>query len=158
MTDFFAAADGPLREHDVEALLTSKPWRVKDVDRYGNTLLHHLIESFMSEELVERVWRMNTEAVCVRNRNSESPFHLAIRTYNYWAMNLWQSQLSFDDIVEAFIDCGLPNDLSGICPVIIKQCEDMATLLNRDVMQTIYLYLGLEREKPKVEKLNWRAK
>lgn len=95
------------KEEVVELLLSLQPEQVNNLDSRGNTLLHHLASACgrSSQELVQKIWRMNRGALHMTNHRSYTPLHVAINNSNWLFVKLLLRYLSVDEIVSAFEVC-----------------------------------------------------
>ena len=142
-----------MHNETVELLLPLTPEQVFMRDREGNTLLHCCLPEFdcskpLSKELVERVWRMNPEALHVTNANGLTPFHSAA-LYHERVFELFQWKFSMDDIVQALAaqqDSQALAPLQRVRPLVVGECNGpLLECLHQDLINTVYEYLGLER-------------
>ena len=68
----------------------------------------------------------------VANANHRTPFDIAVKWRNNYAIELWQGSLPLDDIVHAFVLARDPSYVKRFRPVLETQCEGLLGLLNRD--------------------------
>jgi len=127
----------------------------EEVDIYG---LGSIIRGECCHEIVTLLYNMYHEAATLENDLSQSPFLLAVIYKNYFAIELLQWKLTFDDIVAAFTDeevhdsDDLPNYVERYQPIMETQCEALFPLLGDDVMGIVFECLGLEARKKKSAK------
>lgn len=134
----------------VELLLALKPGLISGRDSTGNTVLHSLVRyrgwEPPSKASITGVWSMDPEALQVKNAEGQTPFHVALGVRNKWATEVLQSKLSLDQLVAVYADCQVPQERAR--PLVAEQCEEfLFGLLSRDVVGTVYEYLGFERIK-----------
>jgi len=77
----------------------------------------------------------------VVNWNNQTPFHLAV--LHECAVEVLQGSVAFDDVATAFAACK-KDYAERLWPVIEQQCGCLLVSLNRDVVGTVYGYLGFE--------------
>jgi len=109
-------------------------------DSRGNTLLHLTVKAKHTTLFVERVWRLNLDALRQMNHDRVTPFHLAIRTYNDRLVEMWQWGLTIDEILSDYGPYATRFKL-----VVEAQCEGLFQHLNQDVAGTVFEYFGFER-------------
>jgi len=150
-----AAARGD--EDIVDMLLSCKPMLIYALDHPGNTILHEAIRGhpvgnkFCGANLIERLWRLNTDALWTLNTDSLTPFQLAITKGREFAIDMFQWKLSWDDIVSAFTTCRPPrrSPLSFVeryRPLIAQQCEGLLEAITKDLMGIVFEFLGLTQQ------------
>lgn len=129
--------------------LVAKPEIIFVTDKRGDTLLHVATER-CSLKFVQKVWQLNPAALHVANNHSDTPFRIAIRYDRMDLVSLLQGRLAFDDIVASFTACKR-RYLAHLRPVMEKHCKSLSLYLHRDVIGTVYEYLGFEclRNTPK---------
>ena len=92
-------------------LCTHKPEIVRRCN--GFPLLHHVFgfrserndNTLFSEELMRTVWQLTPPEVLCAAYSEGTPFEVAIRCNNAFAIELTQGKLSLDEIVKAFDNC-----------------------------------------------------
>lgn len=125
-----------------QSLLASNPELASNAifDREGNTLLHICIRgSASSDEFLEKLWKMNPNAVTVVNHARQTPFHVAVELGNDFAIELFQWSLTADEICQAYESH--ERFAARFRPVIVKQCEPLLEVLNQDVANLVFDYV-----------------
>jgi len=137
-----------LYEPIAEMLLERKPEMIYALTdtHIGNTILHKAIQAHCRDEFVAKLWRLNPEALRALNRVKETPFHYVVAYGNDSLFGLFQWSLSLDEIVSACEACN--KSYERLRPEMKVQCETLSTVLNQDVMGTVFEYLGLPLKRP----------
>jgi len=108
----------------------------------GDTALHLSMERSHFTRLTPLLWQMYPNAMRVPNNEGFTPFAVAVRNDNEFAIELVQWKLPIDKIVK---DCVLGSlSYERFRPVLEKQCEALAIVLNQDVLGTVFEYLGFD--------------
>jgi len=134
-----------LRGHEsvVKLLLTIEPGLIKEVTENGETVLHSVIRGSRSRELLATAWQLYPEALHVANHVGDTPFHIAIRERFTAAIDMFQSNMTFDEVVDAFTACEASSE-KHLKPVLDQQCEGLREVLNPDLVNITLEYLGLD--------------
>jgi len=133
------------RERTATLLLQANIAQASDVDRDGNTVLHHVVgRNQFSKEFVERVFRMNTNALYTLNKQSLIPLQVAVRSSNWPAVQVLMWHLSLEDMVQTLVVFSTPWDLQCFQQVMIQQCEGCRLAGLKQEVYTIFEYLGVE--------------
>lgn len=144
----YAANNG--HEPLMRKLLAIQPEAIEAITNEGSTVLHLLCASqhFCSKELLERVWRLQFNALYLADNHGHTPLHVAIRHQKAAFIEVFQASLTFDEVVSAFDAWGYKSTgEERLRPLLETQCECLKTLLNQDVKGTVFEYLGFERIK-----------
>jgi len=143
----YAAGEG--HEKILEILLAANPDVIHSTDTSGNTVLHRVLgfrepeHVLFSEALMERVWRMDLAALHAVNLDIWTPYNIAIQSNNTWALETMRDKLFSDEILRF-----PPNSHTDAAQSLLDmQCECLVVLLNRDVISTVYAYLGFDYRK-----------
>ena len=120
------------------------------VGNAGNTILHGVSrsEQFRRKcrpEFIAKLWRLNPAALRALNTDKETPFHIVVSSENDALFDLFQWSLSLDEIVSACEAHWMSYE--RLRPVMEVQCETLLTLLNQDVLGTVFEYLGFKLRK-----------
>lgn len=127
-----------------ERLLAVKPELIFVDDKNGNTVLHLALWFTDDTEFITKLWRLNPDALHAANVYGQTPLYNAVSIGNDFVIDLLQWKLTFDEVANAFTACNKSYE-GRLRPIIKKQCECLAELLNRDVTGTVFEYLGFER-------------
>lgn len=130
-------------EKSMELVLAARPEWLSSVDpRSGDTLLHLAVRSSprLPPRAFLRLWQLRAADVRIPNTLGKTPFAAAVAKANDFAVDLMQWHLCLDEIM------AVTSQWSRFRPVLEGVCSDLAVLLNRDVMGTVYEYLGFERQ------------
>lgn len=128
----------------VKLLLEHKPALGQSVHSRQGTALHRVFElsARFGEDLTRMIWQMNPEAVHVtRNRDGkcrrETPFLVAVRRDNKFAMELVLHKLSLDETLDSFVEC------EKTCPqsLLDKHREPLVEFFHKDVGGIVFDYL-----------------
>lgn len=125
-------------------LLDHKPDLIRCLDDNGNTIMHYAVgfrqgREFFSEEFITKVWHLAPESVHVPNSQLLTPFHIALRCENSFAIALMQGKVALDKIVRAFVVC------ERECPrsLLDEHCGVfLSKTLPQDLIATVYEYIG----------------
>lgn len=139
------------REEIAKWLLEKRPKLVTLTDEDGETVLHHCVSTLgagtnMSVPFIKQVYEMYPQALRSGNKHGNTPFHDAIANNKKEIIEMLQWYLGIDEIADSFAFCKKSFDTT-MWPVIEAQCEPLLTSLNRDVVGTIFQYLGLSSRK-----------
>lgn len=157
----YAAREG--HERAVALMLAYEPDLILATDRSGNTPLHlaaikgcgrfvaqlqqqllqlHQQEHCQQQQEQEQPER---ERVVLLNQDNKTPFDIAVANGNDSAADSLQCGLSFDEIVHAYT-ASHRTYAERLRPIVEAQCESLlvASFLNRDVVGTVYEYLGFD--------------
>lgn len=132
----------------MDMLLAMKPEWASCVDQSGNTLLHLAADSSppLSPQALTKLWELSPpEAVRAVNEDGDTPFAIAVRNRDDFAMSLLQRKLSVDEILLAS-EAVHPEAVRRLRPALEAECACLLELLHRDVIGTVYEYLGFERQ------------
>lgn len=110
------------------------------VDSSANTVLH-VATGCQHGRLLSRLLALSPEAVRAVNKHGETPFHLAVAADYTFAIDLLQWSLTFDEIVSAFTACE-KSHIERLRPIVEEQCAGLKDVLHRDVVGTVFEYLG----------------
>lgn len=123
----------------MKLMLDRKPELVRDTSMYGPILSYvfDFRRGSKCEEMMRKCWQMYPEAH-TPDYLGYTPFHVAIRCDNEFAIELVQSKFSLDEIMAAFAKCekGCPHSR-------LRACLSLESWLNKDVVRVIEEYLGL---------------
>lgn len=136
----------------VELLLAHSPQMVRALNKHGHTALHLAVAGRGDFALIELLWRLYPEASLV---GQNSPLMLAVRSGQFEVVELMQRNVSFGEVVDAFVACQKPWE-PRLRPAVEGQCECLLQWLPLDVVATVVMgYLGLEgfrgRKRPRNE-------
>lgn len=96
------------------------------------------------KEFVTKLWRMDPQTLHVANKESLTPFELAVIYHDNELIELFQGSVSIDGIVSAFAkDTRGRGEAYQYKPVIEAQCESLWDSLNQDVAPIVFGYIGL---------------
>jgi len=139
------AVNNSMPETTSELLLACSTRSAHVVDIGGNTPLHAAITSqHRRVEFIDRLWKLNTNALHLVNCLSETPFHLAVKYAQLPLIDLFQWQLSIDEIVSAYVEYQKIDDfILRYRPIATEQCEWLSHRLNQDVLGIVFEYLAI---------------
>lgn len=131
----------------MEMLLAAKPDLIFGVADDGTTVLLlaadcHGQGKGLSKQLYARMLELYPALVRMRNADELMPFDYAVE-YDYDnAIEAMQWSLTFDEILESY-----EKTLEKTCderfrPIMQQQCESLVKLLNQDLLETVFEYLG----------------
>lgn len=132
-----------------ELLLDRNPAHIFCVDKYGNSLLHHVLASKeFSDSFTRKVWGMNPEALHIPNRlGFAPPYKMMDRHGNKQAFEWLKWQMTSDEIVSVFATAFEEEEEeegeARLSPrsLIVQQCQPLEAALLRDVRELVYEYL-----------------
>lgn len=122
---------------------------VSAIDSDGYTVLHIAIEQQCSLPLIARLLVVFPQALQVVSQRAETPFGIALRTNNEEVVELLQWRLTLDEVVQA---AAVSRRLEDFRPAVEGQCEGLLQALNKDVLGTVFEYLGFLNRKRGVVK------
>jgi len=131
----------------VEKLLELDPSLVCNLTRRLQTPLWLAVEKG-SNTLIKRLFDMFPQALHMADETGMTPYDIAARNENYFAVDLFMPKLTFEENVRAFPSVAASEREKSGCgkrlhSIIDAQCEDVAKVLNSlTLMSTIYSYLG----------------
>lgn len=140
-----AACEG--HEKVAEKILAIKPDLVKNISSGdGRTILHEAILGRCSDEFVEKLWRMNPQALHHADLDSHTPFFAGMSRGRDKLIELFQWHLSFADIEDACFQLQGPGFTRHLRfrPVMEGECAQLWESLPRDVANTVFEYLGFD--------------
>lgn len=108
-------------------------------DKY--TLLHAATRK-CSREFVAKLWQLHPEALRIAC-SEETPFHFAVKHKKDDLIELFQWHLTFGEIVSAFMYENA-NYEKRYRPLVENQCGCLFESLNRDMVDTVFEYIGFE--------------
>lgn len=129
--------------HDqvAEMLLALKPEHVNSVDRYGSTLLHLALRRLCSLRILPQL--VSAFALHSVNLFGETPIMVAMVSKHDSAFDFLQPQLTVDEILEAIRQCQKTKIYEvRMRAVVDLQCASLLLVLGRDVLGTVFEYLG----------------
>jgi len=129
------------REDYVDQLLAMEPDLIRSLTDRGDTPLHLAMSLDADEhkQLIEKLLTLYPQAVRVTNKSGQTPFHIAVKKQKDSLIDLLQWGLSFDEVASSF--SRFYKSFSGrLKPLVEAQCTP---LLGKDVMGTVFDYLGL---------------
>jgi len=129
------------REDYVEQLLVMKPDLIHSLTDGGDTPLHLAmdLDANKHKQLIEKLFALHPQAVRVTNKWSQTPFHLAVKKQKDSLMDLLQWGLSFDEVASSF--SRFYESFSKRLKFLVE--VQYTPLLGKDVMGTVFDYLGL---------------
>ena len=99
-----------------------------------------------TRELIEKVWKLNPDALRAVNHHGKTPFDLAVKGDDHNAIDLLQWSLTFDEVMSAYNNCSetrKKGHVQRFKPLMELQCEGLVVVLIPDVVGIIFEYLGL---------------
>jgi len=120
-----------------EQLLARCPALINTVAIADRTILDLALTSTppCSDEFITRLWQRIPEALHAENMDFRTPFSYAVSGGRDFQ---WKS--TFDEVQSAFVQSSCPERMK---PLIDGQCELLVEWLPREVLGTVYEYLGL---------------
>jgi len=137
-----AAREG--HEHIAEMLLLKYPQGVREMDVFGNTLLHSAVQH-CSTQFAAKILQMYPGALDARNQNYYcTPFQQAVRADRDDMIDLLQWKMSFFDMEQQCDECDRHSKYyshaRGV-PLLRQQCESLTKQLPRDILLIVCQYL-----------------
>lgn len=131
----------------VDMLLVSKPELIASIDSAGNTVLHLAANSNppLSPQCFMTLWQsLVRDDVRAVNTAGQTPFSIAVRRNNDFALDLMKWKLSLQEMEEscAVSSPQLVQLRSKLRPAIEAESACLLHFLHRDVVGTVYEYLG----------------
>lgn len=145
------------KQQTAEKLLTIKPELIYEVSKNGNTALHTAVsraEAQCSKEFVRQLWQKYPQALLQVNTYGSTPFYLAFLRRQADLIEMFQWSVSFDDAMRVFTD-DYTSYKAKFQHLVEQQCnEPLLACLNRDVLGTVFEYIGLTRKRTNTKDAN----
>lgn len=132
----------------VSFLLDLYPELVFETDQIGNTLLHHVVEfhekqqKVFSESLVATVFAMNhAQLRTVNLPRGLTPFHVALRSNNRWAVEHFQWKLPVEEFIACHLALRISVNLHAKPLIDALLSESLLVAMPRDLVNTISGFL-----------------
>jgi len=135
----------------VELLLSMKPELAFQPNSSHATPLHAIVTSVDCNQVTEKLLNVNPHAAMVTDDRNQTPFSIALINDNEFVVNLMMTKfVTFDEAVSVFVSKQYKEKvwLPRLHQLVECECQELErTGVNRDVVGTVYGYLGFEGTK-----------
>ena len=142
------------RRVTVKPMLTMAP-NFDEVDSQGNTVLHITAKHCVLQEdesTLQRVFDLHRKDIKTPNRDGNTPYHIARRYNNQFAIRMLEHNVSIGDLFDIHILYN-PLDTSELQRSVTQQCVSLDMFLLPDLHFLVQEFLGTHTQKTKKRKL-----